>query len=66
MAEMIDWAYVVCEKETNRRLFKDDIVPTFICSKECLLKYFKPLGRETTVIQETFGGSIEQRDYWFQ
>jgi len=51
---------VICRKETNKTLFKKAIVHTYICSKECLAKYF---GHKVT-IQETFGKSSEERDYW--
>jgi hypothetical protein len=37
---------VVCEKETNKVLFSDAIVKTYICSEKCLKEYFKPIRQE--------------------
>jgi hypothetical protein len=34
----------VCGKETSLVLFSKAFVPTYICSTECLKKYFKPIG----------------------
>lgn len=35
---------VVCGQETSRVVFRAVLVPTYICSMECLQKYFQPLG----------------------
>jgi len=34
----------VCGKETEKVLFKKAAVKTYICSVECLQKYFAPIG----------------------
>lgn len=49
---------VVCGKETFKVLFRKAIVPTFICSRECLRRYFEPIGGVTT--QEKLG----EADSW--
>lgn len=53
---------VICRKETNKTLFKKAIVHTYICSKECLAKYFG----HKVMIQETFSKSSDERDYWIE
>ena len=44
---------VICREETDKRLFKEAIVPIYICSKKCFIKYFK----HEVIFQETFGES---------
>ena len=34
---------VVCGKETYKVLFSNAIVKAYICSKQCLKEYFKPV-----------------------
>ncbi|MDH5623436.1 MAG: hypothetical protein OEY39_03105 [Candidatus Bathyarchaeota archaeon] len=36
---------ILCGKETYKVLFSKAIVQIYICSKECLKEYLKPLGR---------------------
>ena len=40
---------IVCDKETRKVIFKNAIVKTYVCSRECLKKYFAPVGRVTIV-----------------
>ena len=54
---------IICKKETNKTLFKTAIVHTYICSEECLIKYFEPLGKKKIVIQTKVGG---ETDYWLE
>jgi len=53
---------VICRKETNKTLFKKALVHTYICSTECLVKYFK----HKVTIQETLDKQSEERDYWIE
>jgi len=35
---------IVCGKETDKVLFSEAMVKTYICSEKCLQEYFKPIG----------------------
>jgi hypothetical protein len=35
---------VACGKETLKILFRKAVVPIYVCSEQCLQKYFKPIG----------------------
>jgi len=35
---------VACGKETLKILFRKAAVPIFVCSEDCLQKYFQPIG----------------------
>jgi len=41
---MIMGRCVICGKETVKVLYKDAIVKTYICSEQCLQKYFQQVG----------------------
>ena len=53
---------VICGKETGRTLFKNALVQTYVCSRECLAKYFK----HRVEIQETLDKSSGERNYWIE
>lgn len=57
---------VICKKETRKCLFKNAMVPTYICSQECLVEYCKPLGKTKFAFQETLGKKNRERDCWFE
>jgi hypothetical protein len=56
----------MCGKETDKTLFRKALVHTYICSKECLTEYFKPLGGRKLAIQESIDKGIDERDYWIE
>ena len=53
---------VICRRETNKTLFKNALVHTYICSTECLVKYFE----HKVTIQETLDKQSGERDYWIE
>jgi hypothetical protein len=51
----------VCKRETTITLFKEALIPTYICSEECLKEYLKPLRRGKISIQTAIDGT---REHW--
>ena len=35
---------IVCGTETLKVLFREAVVPIYVCSETCLQKYFQPIG----------------------
>jgi len=52
---------VVCEKETEKVLFKKAIVKTYICSEECLHKYLGAVKVQKKLSEEEGMARLKQK-----
>ncbi|NIO37196.1 hypothetical protein GTO27_05770 [Candidatus Bathyarchaeota archaeon] len=46
----------ICDKKTRKTLFREAVVPIYICSEKCLTRFF----RHRKAIQK----ALVERDYW--